>query len=1430
MTATTTTTTPTDTPLSTSLIHYVFFPLTQLLRNLPLGVASLPDRAREHVFVVLECLARDWYQAWIDDGGPKASTMAKQKEKWQVWEQLLVLGATALGGPPSESRAKKEKGATSSSDETLAAVTAFLESLLIARICPALRSPASDLKEKEEEWEWDGESELPSLDDYDTKEATSTTAATVNGDAHMDHSQQSFPSKAHLDFTQESKTSKGALAHALTAALDIACSTDATAPRDYVPSLRTACLRLARIILWTWIAGSTERNEDLLVTISQVPTSLPYNEEIPSQDRRKTQAQRAAVFLPGFVSSLTRLLSTHRGRHDESEGLNGNGTAPMSKRTLPGHLAAEALDALRDILGLCVDDGVAIQILPDNHLSTLKRVDGGDSSLTVLEDLVADASLDDKSRHQRVLAIEGVSNAEAQADKVEGINEAWLRDTMIRIHVALVTISPTAQHSHALAQLALVRLAGYMLFECFLASSLELRRDNGSSDPDDTDIAGLLLVWILDLAASPGVSTNVQSQAIQELVRLIASQEDKNDAQRRQIRCKLLDDILETTLRRLPRVIHGQKDEAVTHLAHRLTFLMELLSGGIGGQPLRPSAGLLSLIRPATVDGARGWDHSSWLDIVQVDEQDVQEVAGNLRPRLTNLDALASGAILDALRELGRGCGRILLIGDGLVEDTTAVIQLFFREAARTRTSRGPTSAKMVGSRSTSVSATVIADEMLRGLAEILDDAKTSNIVGREGKRIRKAAHRLAKTVIRQIIDVWEADQEEMLSINDAVGRKTDGDKAAGQSIGDVTRREEEQEYRDNVVIEHHKKGARAEGNREEVRDLQGFGPALDLSSVTSDSLSLLDKAGPASKAVIVENAQIKAASSLRRGDAALLSMLGSAATLLGPLIRSSLLPILYPVISAVAASSPLVQSAAAEAMQRIAHSAVYASVEGCILDHADYILGAASHRLVASLGVELEALASFSLTDPVKPPSTAMTTTSLAKKTRHDPLTSAQSAPLVLVEVIRMLGPEAVPLVEDAVDEVLDALDRFHGFDELCDGLLQVMDRLIEVMAPQPRSSAGEKKRKGRGLGTRPSSTRPWANVQSDLDDFEQWFKTRKDRPKISEDEGKAFDEIMDEVEQKQAGKSGNDEDGEAGDPPMTRSQAVVGSIMSKAIPFLSHASPIIRARCLGLLARGVAILGPQDRPVELLAAVERAWPLIMARLGFSKSRPLPLSTAPLAALDEQEPFVWTEALKLVGELAKHLSEFLGPRKLIDEAWQRISRLLKHVEALVPTARPRVGASEANQPKTYLLHPSSASSNVAQTSATGATAKGALVKKATAAKGDLVIWPAYGPYTTFLCSAMSVLCTLIDALGCEQASLQTSHALSIALHPTLLDCADRRQPINVREATGKLYQSLATYNADLVWFVVVDQQQAQSKGTDGKYRDIWWLLETLKL
>ena len=376
-------------------------------------------------------------------------------------------------------------------------------------------------------------------------------------------------------------------------------------------------------------------------------------------------------------------------------------------------------------------------------------------------------------------------------------------------------------------------------------------------------------------------------------------------------------------------------------------------------------------------------------------------------------------------------------------------------------------------------------------------------------------------------------------------------------------------------------------------------------------------------------------------------------------------------------------------------------------------------------------------------------------------PLISAQKAPFVLVEMIRMLGSEVVPLVEDALDEIMEALDRFHGHESVCAGLLSVLDGILNVMADEQKRTGARTH-----IEQKPAS--------DPIDKFISWYKSHVQGDNEIEP---AHDGIV--PDQKADLKSSSTEEPEA-----TRSQKVAAQILEKAVPFLSHPSPQLRARVLSLLRHGVEVLGPQKREAELLPVVNRAWPFVMARLGRSmtsgqqhKSYNYTRTMDPEdkirradPPLSETEPFVWIEAARFVESTAVHVPQFVGKR-IVQDAWPRFEALLGMLKVKFgPQARVRPG------PKTLRFDMAKDESNV------------------------------YGEVPLILSSGsalpaeltISILNSLTYSVN---LTLSNETGWELSINPYLLATLDGRQPETVRRAGKRLFIALARYDWDCTWF-----------------------------
>ncbi|GAA5873548.1 hypothetical protein JCM1840_005958 [Sporobolomyces johnsonii] len=335
------------------------------------------------------------------------------------------------------------------------------------------------------------------------------------------------------------------------------------------------------------------------------------------------------------------------------------------------------------------------------------------------------------------------------------------------------------------------------------------------------------------------------------------------------------------------------------------------------------------------------------------------------------------------------------------------------------------------------------------------------------------------------------------------------------------------------------------------------------------------------------------------------LRVLTTCSSLLAASFQPFLMQSLYHVLAHLSPTThPFLRAHAQHALSLIADSTSYASPQNLVLANVDYVVNSVSQRLSVS---------------------------------RLDP-----SAPLVLVEMIRLVGQPIVPMVQDLVDDVFEALDDYHGYEEVTVGLWAVLDALIKVMAedlPPKRESPSKAK------GGQPNPEEDWAS-------FREWFAHRHDKPAMD------VDDDIEEINPKRPFESGfvhnkDHEDGptefpETKEIPPSRPQVVTAQILSKALYFLSHSSPFLRARVLSLIASAVPLLArpsldadpSNNRSADLLPVIHRAWPYILNR--FS----------------DPEPYVVVEAAGLIEALASHVGEFMS-RRILDDVWPRFRTLL---------------------------------------------------------------------------------------------------------------------------------------------------------------------------
>ncbi|GAA5828422.1 hypothetical protein JCM11251_006239 [Rhodosporidiobolus azoricus] len=439
------------------------------------------------------------------------------------------------------------------------------------------------------------------------------------------------------------------------------------------------------------------------------------------------------------------------------------------------------------------------------------------------------------------------------------------------------------------------------------------------------------------------------------------------------------------------------------------------------------------------------------------------------------------------------------------------------------------------------------------------------------------------------------------------------------------------------------------------------------------------------------------------------LRLLSTLATLLTSSFQPFLMQSLYHVLAHISPTShPYLRAHAQHALFLISDATSFASPQNLVLSNVDYVVNSVSQRLSVS---------------------------------RLEP-----NAPLVLVEMIRLVGKPVVPMVQDLVDDVFEALDDYHGYEEVTVGLWAVLDALLKVMEEDLPERRSERKM-------------DVIKVDSETDwrTFQDWLAHRNDRPEGEEDD---VEEINPQRPFDSGFNGGAKEDPEAEDEPTsfpedekkvvppTRPQVVTAQILSKAAYFLSHPSPFLRARVLSLIASAVPLLSRPSldapdpkatRASDLLPIIHRAWPFILNRLG------------------DAEAYVVVEAAMLIESLAVHVGDFMS-RRILDDVWPRFRTLL---------------AKQEKQDQQSALFPSSSS--------VGST-------------------PSSTRYTTSHRLHRSILVTLVhvaqdvplkEAILWEQAVLLRRFLAVQSVEPEL------------QIAAFELYSALGEINPDAVWLVL---------------------------
>ncbi|KAL0953231.1 hypothetical protein HGRIS_004484 [Hohenbuehelia grisea] len=791
---------------------------------------------------------------------------------------------------------------------------------------------------------------------------------------------------------------------------------------------------------------------------------------------------------------------------------------------------------------------------------------------------------------------------------------SWLNGTSTQLHIALNTLTPLLSHPTPSAQRALSNFA----CELLISTTLTLPQ----SQP-------LLLTFLLSLAGSE--TPAVHQHARERLSGLFSdkstigkgsgkrSQARNRRAQAQHSLMQTLLCITRDTLASIPRLVVSQADAKVTHAASLITAVCGLASAPSSSTLTRSiSAGVGALLGPA--GGIEKWGHTL-LSVLEFSEPQIgiftapdpaadpllllSGTAGQSTSTASGPDvafpalqirSLTSTTALSSIAYMLRALGRTA------PDECLFAVEWFTGVGAMSLSSRGTTGSRhSVTPPAKAVAALWCACRLLEGASSgvvLLVEGMPS-----EGGDVSTTEGALQRPANKRLEKLARTIAKKVAALWDEPSIFTEGIDVPKAFSKDVPNSDVEP-----LVVEH----------------VKGVVPL-------HSTLQLLHSA-PASASTATDHPQALHPAVLLHLLTLCLSILftsSSSSSRTQPL----LLHTLYPVLHALVCPLPFLSATARAALAHIAHAAAYASVPNMLYANFDYALGGVARRLDA------RGAAVYGMYDYGEG--------------------GAVGAARVLRVLVRLVGGAIVARAGDVVEACFERLEELHGYDVLVDALVGVLGDVVDVL----RVDAEAEDEVDEVDGTR--QTREGGIAQYGASALLEWMKHRHDNDveRDDTDYGPAPREAWGtkkEEDEEDKGEDGTNPKQEPEDPPPTATQALTSQIILRSVHLLTHPSPVIRARILGLLTSSVPVLhshsssdanaetpgwGFHSSATTLLPAVNSAWPFILNRLA------------------DPAPFVVAAAVGLVAALSTHIGEFMH-RRVWDDVWPRFKRILADLDA----------------------------------------------------------------------------------------------------------------------------------------------------------------------
>ncbi|QSZ29173.1 hypothetical protein DSL72_003684 [Monilinia vaccinii-corymbosi] len=373
------------------------------------------------------------------------------------------------------------------------------------------------------------------------------------------------------------------------------------------------------------------------------------------------------------------------------------------------------------------------------------------------------------------------------------------------------------------------------------------------------------------------------------------------------------------------------------------------------------------------------------------------------------------------------------------------------------------------------------------------------------------------------------------------------------------------------------------------------------------------------------------------RMKAVALEVISNSARRLKEDFRVELVDILYPVSQLLGSPNSDLRERATVCLNVLAKACGYPSTRELIVENVDYMVNAISLRLNT-----------FDISPQV---------------------------PQVLVMMIRLTGPSLLLYLDDVVSSIFAALDNFHGYQGLVEGLFAVLGEIVETGAQSRQLQLTD-------IPVEITKSKPPVVT---LTTIVQTIKKQRQRAEVEQDivpddfprePWKRASALLDEMGE--GGENNQDEPNEATEiqkAPVTKTYTMVQSIIRLCQHYLTNPSPTLRIRLLGLINTSSAALRSDEE--SFLPLVNDIWPVVIDRL-YDKESPVAIAAADSIAticrcagnfLTTRIAMQWPRLMALARQTRANMSvekSGSGGRGIYSQAAQRWESMVKLLVAIV--------------------------------------------------------------------------------------------------------------------------------------------------------------------